>query len=277
MGVNISTRRDSVNCSVDNGGEHIKQSEGDSNPIREKESIENSGSLEVVNPSSEWSSSFEQGFHQIKERSLSLQPSTSQLDPKEMNHNRDDKSKDLIENHNESEETKCATKVLEIESTKDPNAKTSLMKNVFSMLGISKKTLTPEDINNTPTKLDEVLPENQNLSSTDSVTELSENVNDESKTEVSKKSLLGNDLKRIPFEQNSEGEQKNLIRITGEFPRSVIEPIISNTFHPMLRLHCKTYSEEARIRSAWFKKDLTNSLTIQQIYLAQPRSSPQKR
>ena len=144
------------------------------------------------------------------------------------------------------------------------------------MLGISKKTLTPKDINNTLTKLDEVLPENQNLSSTDSVTELSENINDESITGVSEKSLLGNDFKRIPFEQNSEGEQKNLMRITGEFPRSVIEPIISNTFHPTLRLHCKT-SEEARIRSAWFKKDLTNSLTIQQIYLAQPRSSPQKR
>ena len=163
MGVNISTRRDSVNCSVDNGGEHINQSEGDSNPIREKESIENSGSLEVVNPSSEWSSSFEQGFHQIKERSLSLQPSTSQLDPKESNHDCDNKSEDFIKNPNESKETEFATKVLEIESAKDPNVKTSLMKNVFSMLGISKKTLTPKDINNTLTKLDEVLPENQNL------------------------------------------------------------------------------------------------------------------
>ena len=271
MGVNISTRRDSVNCSVDNGGEHINQSEGDSNPIREKESIENEGSSEVVNPFSEWSNNFEQGFPQIKERNLSLTPSTSKLDPKE------EKREDLIKNHNESEEPECAIKVSEVESAKNQNSKASLMTNVFSMLGISKKTLKPKDNENTTTKLDEVLPEDQNLPPIDSVTELLEHINDENKTGVREKPLLDDALKRIPSEQNSEDEQKNLMQITGEFPRSVVETITFNTFHHTLRLHCKTYSEEARIRSAWFKKDLTNSVTIQQIYLAQPRSSPQKR
>ena len=271
MGVNISTRRDSVNCSVDNEGEHINQNEGDSNPIREKESIENEGSSELVNPSSEWSRSSEQGFHQINERSLSLQLPTSQLDPET------DKGEDFIENHYESEELECTTKVPEVEFVKDQNPKASLMKNVFSMLGISKKTLVPKENENTATKLDEVLPEDQNLPQIDLVTELLEELNDENKTGVSEKPLLDDALKRISSEQNSEEEQKNLMRITGEFPRSVFEPIISNTFHRTLRLQCKTYSEEARIGSAWFKKDLTNSLTIQQIYLAQPRSSPQKR
>ena len=226
MGVNISSQRDSVSCSVDKGGEHINQSEGDSNPIREKESIESEGSSEVVNPFTEWSNNSEQGFHQIKERNVSLTPSTSQLNPKT------DKSEDLIKNHNESEEPECATKVPEVEFVKDQNSKASLMKNVLSMLGISKKALIPKDNVNTPaTLLDEVLPEDQSLQPLDSVTELLEHLNDENTTGVSEKPLLVDTLKRNSSEQNSEEEQKNSMRITGEFPRSVVEPITFNTFH----------------------------------------------
>ena len=223
MGVNISSQRDSVSCSVDKGGEHINQSEGDSNPIREeKESIEHEGSSELVNPFTEWSNNSEQGFHQIKERNLSLTPSTSPLDPKT------DKSVDLITNQNESKEPEYATKVPEVEFVKDQNSKASLMKSVFSMLGISKKTLIPKDNENTPATLDEVLPEDQNLPPIDSVTELLEHINDENK--VSEAPLLDDALKRLPSEQNSEEEQKNLMRITGEFPRSVVETITFNAF-----------------------------------------------
>ena len=75
MGVSISTKKDPVNRSVDNGGEHITQSEGDSNPIKEKESIEKAGneSSEVVNSFSESSNGLDQSSSQIKDRSLILQ------------------------------------------------------------------------------------------------------------------------------------------------------------------------------------------------------------
>ena len=179
MGVNISTQRDSVNCSVDNGGEHINQSEGDSNPIREKESIENEGSSEPVNPSSEWSRSSEQGFHQINERSLSLQLPTSQLDPET------GKGEDLIENHYESEELECTTKVPKVEFVKDQNPKASLMKNVFSMFGISKKAMIQKDNENAPIQLDELRPEDQNLSHMSPVSESLEDIINENITGVS--------------------------------------------------------------------------------------------
>ena len=217
MGVSISTQRDSVNCSVDKGGEHISQNEGDRNPIREKESTDNEGSLEAVNPFSESSSSFNEGFHQIKEKISSLQPSISQLDSKEENQNCDDKSGDLITDHNESEEPECATKVSETESVKDQNSKASMMKNVFSMFGISKKTLVQKDNENASTKLDEVLPEDQNLSHINPISESLEDINDENTTGVSGDPLPDVYLKQIPLEQNEE--QKNLMRITGEFPR----------------------------------------------------------
>ena len=221
MGVSISTKKDPLNRSVDNGGEHIILGEGDSNPIKEKESIEKAKeSLEVVNSFSESSNGLDQSFSQIKDRSLILQLPTSELDQKGVNHN-DDKSGELAKNDEELKESECAPKVSDTDSAREQNTKTSsLMQNVFSMLGISKKT--KEDDESTPTELDEGLPEHQKLPHMEPVTEsLDENT-------INRECILDN--QRIQLGQNSEEEQKNLMRITGEFPRFAVLPIFYSTF-----------------------------------------------
>ena len=217
MGVSISTQRDSVNGSVDKGGEHISQSEGDRNPIRrEKESIDSAGSSEVLNPFSEPSSIFGEGFDQIKDKRSSLQPSTSQLDLKEENKN----CEHLIKDCNVLEEFQCERRGSEVEFANNHNSKVSLMQNVFSMLGISKKTQIPEGDESIHTKLDEAVPEDQNLPHMNTVSESLEDINDENTTRVSGDPLLDDDyLKRSSLEQSLHEEQKNLVRTTGEFPR----------------------------------------------------------
>ena len=217
MGVSISTKKDPVNRSVDNGGEHIILGEGDSNPIKEKESIEKAKeSLEVVNSFSESSNGLDQSFSQIKDRSLILQLPTSELDQKGNNHHNDDISGELAKNDEELKESECAPKVSETDSAREQNTKTSsLMQNVFSMLGISKKT--KEDDESTPTELDEGLPEHQKLPHMEPVTEsLDENT-------INRECILENE--RIQLGQSSEEEEKNLMRITGEFPRFPVLPI----------------------------------------------------
>ena len=222
MGVSISTKKDPVNRSVDNGGEHIILGEGDSNPIKEKESIEKAGneSSEVVNSFSESSNGLDQSFSQIKDRSLILQLPTSELDQKGNNHN-DDISGELAKNDEELKESECAPKVSETDPAREQNTKTSsLMQNVFSMLGISKKT--KEDDESTPTELDEGLPEHQKLPHMEPVTEsLDENT-------INRECILDN--QRIQLGQSSEEEEKNLMRITGEFPRFLVLPIFYSTF-----------------------------------------------
>ena len=221
MGVSISTKKDPVNRSVDNGGEHIILGEGDSNPIKEKESIEKAKeSLEVVNSFSESSNGLDQSFSQIKDRSLILQLPTSELDQKGNNHN-DDISGELAKTDEELKESECAPKASEPDSAREQNTKTSsLMQNVFSMLGISKKT--KEDDESTPTELDEGLPEHQKLPHMEPVTEsLDENT-------INRECILDN--QRIQLGQNSEEEEKNLMRITGEFPRFLVLPIFYSTF-----------------------------------------------
>ena len=221
MGVSISTKKDPVNRSVDNGGEHIILGEGDSNPIKEKESIEKAKeSLEVVNSFSESSNGLDQSFSQIKDRSLILQLPTSELDQKGNNHN-DDISGELAKNDEELKESEFAPKVSETDSAREQNTKTSsLMQNVFSMLGISKKT--KEDDESTPTELDEVLPEHQKLPHMEPVTEsLDENT-------INRECILDN--QRIQLGQSSEEEEKNLMRITGEFPRFAVLSFFYLTF-----------------------------------------------
>ena len=221
MGVSISTKKDPVNRSVDNGGEHIILGEGDSNPIKEKESIEKAKeSLEVVNSFSESSNGLDQSFSQIKDRSLILQLPTSELDQKGNNHN-DDISGELTKNDEELKESEFAPKVSETDPAREQNTKTSsLMQNVFSMLGISKKT--KEDDESTPTELDEGLPEHQKLPHMEPVTEsLDENT-------INRECILDN--QRIQLGQSSEEEEKNLMRITGEFPRFLVLPIFYSTF-----------------------------------------------
>ena len=221
MGVSISSQRDSVNGSVDKGGEHLNQSEGDRNPIiREKESIDSAGLSEVFNPLSEPSSSFGGGFDQIKEKRSSLQSSTSQLDSREENRNCDDTSGDLIKDCNVLEEPQCERRAPGVESANIQNSRASLMQNVFSMLGISKKTQIPEGNESLHTELDEAVPEDQNLPHMNPVSESLEDINDENTTRVSGDPLLDDDyLKRSSLEQSLHEEQKNLVRTTGEFPR----------------------------------------------------------
>ena len=221
MGVSISTKKDPVNRSVDNGGEHIILGEGDSNPIKEKESIEKAKeSLEVVNSFSESSNGLDQSFSQIKDRSLILHLPTSELDQKGNNHN-DDISGELAKNDEELKESEFAPKVSETDPAREQNTKTSsLMQNVFSMLGISKKT--KEDDESTPTELDEGLPQHQKLPHMEPVTEsLDENT-------INRECILDN--QRIQLGQSSEEEEKNLMRITGEFPRFPVLPIFYLTF-----------------------------------------------
>ena len=217
MGVSISSQRDSVNGSVDKGGEHISQSEGDRKPIiREKESIDSAGSSEVLNPFSEPSSFFGEGFDQIKDKRSSLQPSTSQLDLKEENKN----CEHLIKDCNVLEEFQCERRGSEVEFANNHNSKVSLIQNVFSMLGISKKTQIPEGNESLHTELDEAVPEDQNLPHMNPVSESLEDINDENIIGVSGGPLLDDDyLKRSSLEQSLHEEQKNLVRTTGEFPR----------------------------------------------------------
>jgi len=130
------------------------------------------------------------------------------------------------------------------------------MQNVFLKLGINRRksvlSITDDNIN---TKVDEKLPEEKSCSSPNPVGESSDGQKDGKTVGVDEGNLC--DM----VEQNSPIGRRSLMQITGEFPR----------------LHCKIYSEEPEIRTAWFKKDLTNTRTIQQIYLGQSRSSPQKR
>ena len=142
------------------------------------------------------------------------------MDQKGNNHN-DDISGELAKNDEELKESEFAPKVSETDPAREQNTKTSsLMQNVFSMLGISKKT--KEDDESTPTELDEGLPEHQKLPHMEPVTEsLDENT-------INRECILDN--QRIQLGQSSEEEEKNLMRITGEFPRFLVLPIFYSTF-----------------------------------------------